>query len=518
LETQASVAKGATSLYVANVVVLVANTLYFLVLTNFLHSTLNVGIVTALNIMIWLLVTVCIFAQPITVQSPVPAPLAVLKFLPELIAKNARTGAAKLFGASLSLVGLFGGALAMVLFVWPNLVVPLIGGQDVLPDYIRLSAVDVLVLSLGQVCLGTLIALRDMRRATIYIILWSAARYALASLLLIPYSITGVLSGFIIGDTVLLLPALWRSYVTVHGLSDGSTFSLANLSQYSLYTLFSALIGFAINQADKLFTLAQQGLPELAIYNVAIVAASFTGFAPYALLTVLLPAFSALHASNRLAEMKALVRTYTRYVSIVVLPIAVGFASVTEVALRIFGPAYTSGLVPSVIVSVATGLTAIGAVYAGVLLASGELRWYTAANVLGLVGLLVVSGATIPFFGLSGPALGRATLMILAASVYAIATQRKGFLELDMKAFATAIGSSAIMGVVVFAALWSLHSFYLKLVALPLLVVVGGFIYLGLLRAVRLLTVDDVEFVLGIVPRGFQPWIQRIARLAGVEK
>ena len=97
LETQASVAKGATSLYVANVVVLVANTLYFLVLTNFLHSTLDVGIVTALNIMIWLLVTVCIFAQPITVQSPVPAPLAVLKFLPELIAKNARTGAAKLF-------------------------------------------------------------------------------------------------------------------------------------------------------------------------------------------------------------------------------------------------------------------------------------------------------------------------------------------------------------------------------------------------------------------------------------
>jgi hypothetical protein len=33
LETQASVAKGATSLYVANVVVLPANSLYFLVLT-----------------------------------------------------------------------------------------------------------------------------------------------------------------------------------------------------------------------------------------------------------------------------------------------------------------------------------------------------------------------------------------------------------------------------------------------------------------------------------------------------
>jgi hypothetical protein len=90
LESQTKVARGATSLYIANVVVLVANTLYFLVLTNFLRSTKDVGIVTALNITIWLLVTVCILAQPVTVQSPIPAPLAVLKFLPALLTKNAR--------------------------------------------------------------------------------------------------------------------------------------------------------------------------------------------------------------------------------------------------------------------------------------------------------------------------------------------------------------------------------------------------------------------------------------------
>jgi hypothetical protein len=74
LETQASVAKGAPSLYIANIIVLIANALYFLVLTNILRSTLDVGIVTALNIMIWLLATVCILAQPVTLQSPVPAP------------------------------------------------------------------------------------------------------------------------------------------------------------------------------------------------------------------------------------------------------------------------------------------------------------------------------------------------------------------------------------------------------------------------------------------------------------
>jgi hypothetical protein len=46
-----AVAKGASSLYIANVVFLVANTLSSLILAN-LRSTLDVGIVTALNLMI----------------------------------------------------------------------------------------------------------------------------------------------------------------------------------------------------------------------------------------------------------------------------------------------------------------------------------------------------------------------------------------------------------------------------------------------------------------------------------
>lgn len=64
VESQTSVTRGATSLYAVNVVMLLANTVYFLILTNVLTSTLNVGVITALNITIWLLVTTCILAQP----------------------------------------------------------------------------------------------------------------------------------------------------------------------------------------------------------------------------------------------------------------------------------------------------------------------------------------------------------------------------------------------------------------------------------------------------------------------
>ena len=519
VHSRVAVARGATSLYIANVVVLVANTLYFLILTNVLHSILNVGIVTALNLMIWFLVTVCLLAQPVTMQSPIPAPLAVLKFIPELIARKARSAAARIFLLSFGIAAAIALSVGVVLVLFPSAFAPLLGGTAVLPIFIQLAAIDVILLSLDQVCFASLIAVGEMRTATIYIILWSVARYVLASVFLFNYAITGVLGGWIIGDGVLLAVAVRRS-IGIFGIARRSErereFSMADFAKYSSLTFVSALIGYAINQADKLFTLARQGLPQLAIYNVAIVAASFAGMAPYALTTVLLPALSSLHAANEVQEIRQMIRLYSRYVAIIVIPVAFGFASITEVALRIFGAAYIGGLMPSVIVSLTIGLTAVGAVYAAVLLAIGELRWYTAANIVGLVGLAVVAYLATPALGLSGPALGRASLMIIAALVYGYAALRRGFFELDVKAFAYAAASSMLMGVVVSFGLSLLHTFLTKLVMLPVFVAVGALVYLGSLRVLRLLQKEDLEFIREIVPERLRPLVAIVARIAGV--
>jgi O-antigen/teichoic acid export membrane protein len=466
--------------------------------------------------MIWFLVTVSILAQPVVVQSPIPAPPAVMKFIPELLARKARSGAGRAFTISLFASAVIAVVIGGVLIVWPSLAVPFVGGNAVQTNLIRLSAVDVILLSLGQICLASLISTGNLRGATGYIILWSVLRYSLASALLFSYAIEGVLIGWILGDGLLLAVALQGSLASLHDGSGRAEFSLRDFARYSSYTLLSALIGYAINQADKLFTLAQQGLSRLAVYNVAIVAASFAGLAPYALTMVLLPTLSSLHASGEKREMRQIVRQYSRYVSIIVIPIAVGFAAITDVALRIFGPEYASGLMPSVIVSVTAGLTAVGAVYAAVLLAVGELRWYTLANLGGLGSLAAVVYLATPILGLSGPALGRASLMILAALVYAYATLRSGFLELDVRAFLTAVSSSVLMGAVVFFILSLFHTFLMKLVMLPIVVVIGALLYLVGLRVLKLLGAQDFEFIREIAPARFHGIVSLIARLAGV--
>jgi O-antigen/teichoic acid export membrane protein len=515
-QSRVAVARGATAIYVANVVALVANTLYFLILTNVLRSTLNVGIVTALNLMIWLLVAVCVLAQPVTSQSPVPAPPAVLKFIPELLTRNARSAAGRAFRVSAISSALIALIVGVILIISPGIAIPFLGGSSVSPIFVQLSAADVIVLSLGQVCLASLMATGDMRTAGGYIILWSLLRYGFASGLLFDYAIEGVLIGWIVGDGLLLLIALRRALIDLHSNGPSTGFSFSSFIRYSSYTLLSALLGYAVNQADKLITLAQQGLSQLAIYNVAIVAASFAGLAPYALTMVLLPTLSSLHAGGKKDEIRQMVRQYSRYVSIIVIPIAVGFASITRVALRIFGPAYVSGFVPSVIVSIASGLTAVGAVYAALLLAVGKLRWYTAANVFGVVALAAVAYVATPFFGLSGPALGRASLLIVAALFYVYAAAKSGFFEIDARALVWATLSSAPMGAIVFFILSLFHSFLTELAMLPVAVVIGALVYLGGLRALKSLNAEDFEFIEQMAPARLRGLIQLIARLAGV--
>jgi O-antigen/teichoic acid export membrane protein len=255
----------------------------------------------------------------------------------------------------------------------------------------------------------------------------------------------------------------------------------------------------------------------LAIYNVASIGAGVAGYAPSALVTVLLPALAALSASNKIVDLHDIIRSSTRYVSLLVIPIAFGLAALMEILLNIFGPDYVSGLLPAVILSVAAGLTALSAVYAGALLALGRLRWYTIANVLGLIVLILVAGILTPIIGLNGTALGRASLMGVTAVVYALATFKTKVFEIDSRAFIISVVSSTVMMIVIFSILSVLREFILKLVMVPVLLIVGILVYVVSLRAFRGLTVSDMDFLRGLLPYRLRTILPILARLAGLE-
>lgn len=514
---ESRIGKGATSLFLANVSSLIASTLYFIVLTNILESTTLVGVVTSLNIFIWLFALICLFAQPVVQGGPIPAPLAVLRFVPKYLANNDRDSAAKVFRFSLALSGAVGLIVMGFLMVLPTVVTPILGGAAVRPEFVRFAAIDILIVSMGQVCLGEIFALGKSKVGSFYIVAWSVGRAFLSALLLVPYGVSGVLIGWIGGDLFLIAITSWALRRTLKVSGSGGGFSAADVGRYSLYTLFAALLGFIINQADRLITLSQRGLPGLAIYNVASVGSGVAGYAPSALVTVLLPSLAALLASNDMKEMRNRIRISTRYVSLLAIPVAFGLAGVMEIPLRIFGSDYLAGLLPGVILSVATGLTALSAVYAVALLAQGNLRWYTIGNVLGLVALFLIAGVLTPIIGLTGPAVGRAGLMAVVTLVFAIGSSRVKIFEVDIRAFVFSSISAAIMMVFFLVTLSMLHGFLLKIAILPLLLGVGLAIYVLALRMFRFVTIEDIEFIGKLLPRRLHGIIPILARLIGID-
>ena len=74
-----------------------------------------------------------------------------------------------------------------------------------------------------------------------------------------------------------------------------------------------------------------------------------------------------------------------------------------------------------------------------------------------------------------------------------------------------------MMGVVVFVTLGFVGSFLMKLALLPILVLIGAAIYVASLRALRLLTEEDLEFVRGIVPTRFHFILLRVGKLLGLK-
>ncbi len=68
------------------------------------------------------------------------------------------------------------------------------------------------------------------------------------------------------------------------------------------------------------------------------------------------------------------------------------------------------------------------------------------------------------------------------------------------------------MGIIVFAAVSEIHSFLLRLAALPFLVVIGVVVYAICLRGLKLLTASDLKFIQGIAPERFHPLLLRIGK------
>src|SRR6267143_4542566 len=172
LDVQTKVARGASSLYAANVVATVFNTGYFVLLTNVLAPK-EVGLVSLLNIIVIAIGTVAILGSPM-VGAGLSSPPAVARFLSQYTTTGSGRAARKIVLTSLLLCAAIAVSLASVLCYPPvarTLSYPLSSGA------VFYAALDAVLFSLGQISAFAVVGVGTAGRARLLVGLSVVVRY-----------------------------------------------------------------------------------------------------------------------------------------------------------------------------------------------------------------------------------------------------------------------------------------------------------------------------------------------------
>lgn len=515
MQAEVKVARGATSLYLASSVNLVLNTLYFVVLTNVL-PTPEVGLATLLNVVVFGLATIAVLSTPVVGSLSFANPSAVARFLPQYLGEGRGKAARRLLALSLLASAVISAASLAVLSL-PEVGRAIAGSLSTKP--VLYAGVDAGLFSLGQLGAYGLIGTGRTGRAGGLIAASVVVKYSAASLLVLHgQGVAGVFIGYSIGDALMAaasVPLAMRG-IPNEGWAAGDSRAVR---AYMLSIVPSSLIGFAVGQAASFLAFVEKGLSDLAIYNIASVAGGITALAPIALTNVLVPVLASMRQGD-LAGRSEMMRRYTKYVSLVSLPIGFGLAAVAPALLEIFGPAYLPAAPLIAVTSVATSLTAVMSVYASELIARGRTGLFLLGNAVSLVTLFGAALVAVPSLGLLGVALGRAAMLFVTLAAFAIFVKRTGTLVLDSAAYIKSVIAAMVVAVPIYLVVRlvteSVSLSRLETIALGgLMVPYGVLVYLTAMKLLRALDASDFEFLDMVIPESLGGLASLARRLLG---
>jgi len=203
------------------------------------------------------------------------------------------------------------------------------------------------------------------------------------------------------------------------------------------------------------------------------------------------------------------VRTASRYVSYVVVPLAVGLAATARPAISLFaGRAYEMGASPLAILSLFGAVTFIGAALSDIFSITQRTKLSALLTLIGVSTSVFLGFLLLPSTGVYGAAVLRGVAMILSLALMLIVLKRMKLFRVafDFEALWKSWAASSVMAAAVLGSQFLLYSKYL----LPLYVLLGGIVYLVMLRFLRAVRAQDVHLAKAFVGKKFERLVDRV--------
>jgi len=285
--------------------------------------------------------------------------------------------------------------------------------------------------------------------------------------------------------------------------------AMRTLIAFSIPMLITNLAAYAFNCFDMFVLVGLASQEELGMYSVAKKAYSVITMIPLNVAMALFPYYGERYGREELGAIRAATAAVSKYLSLLYPPIALGLSALAEPVLVIFAGEKYAGSAPILVIFGFFGaLTAFVPMMGYLLITYGKTRQYMAANLASIACALSLAPILIPRLGaLTGMALVRGLALALLLAFYTLST--RNLASTDYQVFAKGLIGSVIMALSVYLLQTQLHGPLL----LPLYVLVGAVIYGLCVRALRMLSYDDVILLARVFPKPIERFVLLIGKL-----
>jgi len=480
------VARGASFLLIQSLVTAVVGAAGFGIIARLMTKT-EMGVYVTLNLVFALVQIGASFALS----------SAAVKFIAELRGQNEQKDAAGVAFQILRFTFIASIVSGSLVFLFSTQICYLLTRTTGYVDVFKILALDLVFAGVLPSLIGIMIGLQKMRElAAMNIVAYTISKVLSIAFLLANLGLWGVMLGSLIGD--LCGFSLFSGYILRSVGMPSFGFSLKRILGFSWPIYLSSWVGFGYNWFDRALLVAYVPLAEVGVYNVAATAFGVLMSIPSAISTALFPQYSELQGRDGMRSLEKAVRTASRYVVYIVVPLALGLATTARPAISLFaGRAYEMGASQLAILSLFGAAACIGAALSDIF-SIAERTKVSALLTLIVVSISVLLGLLLlPSTGAVGAAVLRGGAMVLSLVLMLVVLKRMRLfaLNFDFEALWKSWVASSVMAVAVLVFQFLIYSKYL----LPLYVLLGCLVYLAMLRILRALRAHDVHLAKAFV-------------------
>ena len=347
---------------------------------------------------------------------------------------------------------------------------------------------------------GTILGIQLFRlSAIISIVIWITYYFGALVFAVFLRSIDTIVFGWLIGIFLGVGIELTVVLSSVNKyLGAGKPPSNSYLFRYSFPILMSGIISYGAAYADRFVVSGLMSLSELGIYNFALLIASAISFLAIPFNNILMPKFSEFFGRGEKDRIASTSEVSTTLLSYFYVPSALGIAALAPIILNLLGGTqYVAGSMPLRIIMFATALFITQNIIVQAVASIRRTRLLLYSSSIALVGNIALSIVLIPPFGLIGAALGYSSVYAITFALLYYFARKESVVSLDLIGIAKVWTSAVLMFVIVD---YVSDLMGLRILYLPMYVVLGALIYMGLARGMGIFRRENKELILSLFP------------------